>query len=95
MAFAHDDGRGLDEYEPITGGIRSNATDEIAGWFIDSDHNEESLLVRNACFTGAADPTLDLLAHHVPGHHFRATVVTRRLPDSQASEACGCAAWAQ
>jgi adenine-specific DNA-methyltransferase len=48
--------RGLDVYDPTTGAIRSNTTDEIACWFIDSDYNEESFFVRHAYFTGADEP---------------------------------------
>jgi adenine-specific DNA-methyltransferase len=48
--------RGLDVYDPTTGEIRSNTTDEIACWFIDSDYNEESFFVRHAYFTGADQP---------------------------------------
>ena len=48
--------RGLDVYDPTTGEIRSNTTDEIACWFIDSDYNEESFFVRHAYFTGADEP---------------------------------------
>jgi adenine-specific DNA-methyltransferase len=50
------DFRGLDVYDPTTGEIRSNTTDEIACWFIDSDYNEESFFVRHAYFTGADEP---------------------------------------
>ena len=31
--------RGLDVYDPTTGFIRSNSTDDIACWFIDTDYN--------------------------------------------------------
>jgi adenine-specific DNA-methyltransferase len=48
--------RGLDVYDPTTGEIRSDTTDEIACWFIDSDYNEESFFVRHAYFTGAGQP---------------------------------------
>ena len=48
--------RGLDVYDPTTGEIRSDTTDEIACWFIDSDYNEESFFVRHAYFTGADQP---------------------------------------
>jgi len=47
---------GLDVYDPTTGEIRSNTTDEIACWFIDTDYNEESFFVRHAYFTGADQP---------------------------------------
>ena len=34
---------GVDVFHPNTGEIRSNDTDGIACWFIDTDYNEESL----------------------------------------------------
>ena len=39
-----------------TGEIRSDDTDGIAAWFIDTDYNEESFFVRHAYFLGANDP---------------------------------------
>jgi adenine-specific DNA-methyltransferase len=45
--------KGLDVYDPTTGEIRSNSTDDIACWFIDTDYNGESFFVRHAYFTGA------------------------------------------
>ncbi len=48
--------KGLDVYDPTTGEIRSNSTDDIACWFIDSDYNGESFIVRHAYFTGADNP---------------------------------------
>ncbi|HBK65493.1 MAG TPA: site-specific DNA-methyltransferase, partial [Cyanobacteria bacterium UBA11166] len=47
---------GLDIYDPTTGEIRSNSTNDIACWFIDTDYNEESFFVRHAYFTGANEP---------------------------------------
>lgn len=47
---------GLDIYDPTTGEIRSNTTDDIACWFIDTNYNEESFFVRHAYFTGADKP---------------------------------------
>ena len=47
---------GLDVYDPTTGEIRSDTTDEIACWFIDTGYNEESFFVRHAYFTGADQP---------------------------------------
>ena len=47
---------GVDIYDPTTGQIRSNATDDIACWFIDTNYNGESFFVRHAYFTGAGDP---------------------------------------
>jgi adenine-specific DNA-methyltransferase len=48
--------KGVDVYDPTTGEIRSNTTDDIACWFIDSDYNDESFFVRHAYFTGAGEP---------------------------------------
>ena len=48
--------RGLDVYDPTTGQIRSNDTDKIACWFIDTDYNGESFFVRHAYFTGSDEP---------------------------------------
>jgi adenine-specific DNA-methyltransferase len=47
---------GLDVYDPTTGETRSNSTNELACWFIDTNYNEESFVVRHAYFTGAGDP---------------------------------------
>lgn len=47
---------GLDIYDPTTGEIRSNTTDEIACWFIDTNYDGESFFVRHAYFTGADEP---------------------------------------
>ena len=57
-----DDGKlvveinGVDVYDPTTGQIRSNSTDDIACWFIDTNYNDESFFVRHAYFTGAGNP---------------------------------------
>ena len=48
--------RGLDIYDPTTGEIRSNHTDDIACWFIDTNYNEETFFVRHAYFTGGDRP---------------------------------------
>jgi len=47
---------GVDVYRPSTGEIQSDNADGIACWFIDTDYNEESFLVRHAYFLGANDP---------------------------------------
>ena len=47
---------GVDVFDPNTGDIRSNDTNGIAAWFIDTDYNEESFFVRHAYFLGANDP---------------------------------------
>jgi hypothetical protein len=47
---------GVDVYDPTTGAIRSNTTDDIACWFIDTNYNGESFFVRHAYFTGADEP---------------------------------------
>ena len=48
--------KGIDVFDPNTGDIRSNDTDGIAAWFIDTDYDEESFFVRHAYFLGANDP---------------------------------------
>ncbi len=48
--------RGLDVYDPTTGQVRNNTTDDIACWFIDTDYNGEAFFVRHAYFLGADDP---------------------------------------
>ena len=47
---------GVDVFHPNTGEVRSDGTEGIACWFIDTDYNEESFFVRHACFLGANDP---------------------------------------
>jgi len=47
---------GVDVFQPSTGEIRSDEVDGIACWFIDTDYNEESFIVRHAYFLGAGDP---------------------------------------
>jgi len=48
--------KGVDVYDPTTGQIRSNSTDDIACWFVDTNYNGESFFVRHAYFTGADEP---------------------------------------
>ena len=48
--------KGVDVYDPTTGEVRSNDTDQIALWMIDTDYNEESFFVRHCYFTGGNDP---------------------------------------
>jgi adenine-specific DNA-methyltransferase len=48
--------RGVDIFDPKEGRVRSDETDNIACWFIDTDYNEESFFVRHAYFLGANDP---------------------------------------
>jgi len=48
--------KGVDVYDPTTGQIRSNGTDDIACWFVDTSYNGESFFVRQAYFTGAEEP---------------------------------------
>lgn len=47
---------GVDVFHPNSGEVRSDSTDGIACWFIDTDYNEESFFVRQAYFLGAGDP---------------------------------------
>jgi adenine-specific DNA-methyltransferase len=48
--------KGVDVYDPTTGEVRSNSTDQIALWMIDTDYDEESFFVRHCYFTGGNDP---------------------------------------
>ncbi|MGC4815606.1 site-specific DNA-methyltransferase [Micromonospora sp. DT228] len=47
---------GVDVYDPNTGELRSNDTDQIALWMIDTAYNGESFFVRHCYFTGGQDP---------------------------------------
>jgi adenine-specific DNA-methyltransferase len=47
---------GVDIYDPNTGEVRSNDTDLIALWMIDTAYNGESFFVRHCYFTGGQDP---------------------------------------
>ncbi|MFC1818248.1 site-specific DNA-methyltransferase [Thermodesulfobacteriota bacterium] len=47
---------GVDVFDPNSGEVRSDSTEGIACWFIDTDYNEESFFVRHAYFLGANDP---------------------------------------
>jgi adenine-specific DNA-methyltransferase len=48
--------KGLDVYDPTTGVIRSDSTDDIACWFLDTNYDGASFFVRHAYFTGADEP---------------------------------------
>ena len=48
--------RGVDVYDPATGEVRSDGTEGVACWFVDTDYNGEHFFVRHAYFLGAADP---------------------------------------
>jgi adenine-specific DNA-methyltransferase len=48
--------RGVEVYDPNTGEMRSNETDQIALWMIDTAYNSESFFVRHCYFTGGQDP---------------------------------------
>lgn len=47
---------GVDIFDPKTGKVRSDDTDGIACWFLDTNYNGESFFVRHAYFLGANDP---------------------------------------
>src|ERR1051326_2100921 len=47
---------GVDVFHPNTGEVRSDGSEGIACWFIDTDYNEESFFVRHAYFLGQNDP---------------------------------------
>ena len=50
--------RGMDVYDPTTGEVTSDSTDQIAAWFLDQDYDRRSFLISQAFFPGAgsADP---------------------------------------
>ena len=48
--------RGVDIYDPNTGMVRSDKTDRVALWMIDTDYDGESFFVRHCYFTGGQDP---------------------------------------
>jgi adenine-specific DNA-methyltransferase len=48
---------GVDVYDPTTGEIRNNSTEDIACWFIDTDYDEGSFFIRHAYFAGADQPS--------------------------------------
>lgn len=47
---------GVDVYDPTTDEIRSDDTDHIALWMIDTDYNGDAFFVRHCYFTGGGDP---------------------------------------
>ncbi|HET8661698.1 MAG TPA: site-specific DNA-methyltransferase [Micromonosporaceae bacterium] len=47
---------GVDVYDPNTGELRSNDTDQVALWMVDTAYNGESFFVRHCYFTGGQDP---------------------------------------
>lgn len=48
--------KGVDVYDPTTGEVRSNGTDQIALWMVDTEYNDEAFFVRHCYFTGGNDP---------------------------------------
>jgi adenine-specific DNA-methyltransferase len=48
--------KGVDIFDPKTGKVRSDDTDGIACWFVDTNYNGEMFFVRHAYFLGANDP---------------------------------------
>ena len=48
--------KGVDVYDPTIGQVRSNTTEDIACWFIDTNYNGESFFVRHAYFCGGDEP---------------------------------------
>ena len=47
---------GVDVFDPGTGEVRSDGSDGIACWFVDTAYDNESFFVRHAYFLGANDP---------------------------------------
>lgn len=52
--------KGIDVFDPKKGEVRSDNTDGIACWMIDTDYNGESFFVRHAYFLGQNDPYASL-----------------------------------
>jgi adenine-specific DNA-methyltransferase len=48
--------RGVDVYDPNSGELRSDDTDQVALWMIDTAYNGDSFFVRHCYFTGGQDP---------------------------------------
>jgi len=48
--------QGVDVYDPVGDEIRSDSTDHIALWMVDTNYNGESFFVRHCYFTGGIDP---------------------------------------
>jgi len=74
---------GVDVYDPTTGEIRSDSTDDIACWLIDTDYDSESFFVRHAYFTGADDPYAKLkkaLKAEIDEAAWSALYSTRSMP---------------
>ena len=47
---------GVDVYDPSKGEVRSDETDKIACWLVDTNYDEENFFVRQSYFPGATDP---------------------------------------
>lgn len=47
--------RGVDVYNPVTGEIRADSTDEIMLWCIDTDYDSEAFFVRHVYFAGTSN----------------------------------------
>jgi adenine-specific DNA-methyltransferase len=47
---------GVDVYDPTTGQVRSDTTDQVALWMIDTEYDGDSFFVRHCYFTGGQDP---------------------------------------
>ena len=54
--------RGVDVYDPIADQVRSDGTDRIALWMVDTNYDGESFFVRHCYFTGTKDPFAQLKA---------------------------------
>ena len=48
--------KGVDVFDPSSGEVRSDGSEGIACWFIDTDYNGESFFVRHAYFLGQNEP---------------------------------------
>ena len=48
--------KGVYVFDPSTGEVRRDNAEGIACWFVDTEYDEESFIVRQAYFLGASDP---------------------------------------
>ena len=85
----HEDGTvsvkllGVDVYDPKKGLVRSDTSDDIACWFIDTAYTGEAFFVRHAYFTGEGEPYRQLqraLNSDIDAEAWEALYRTESLP---------------
>ena len=74
---------GVDVYDPKKGLVRSDTSDDIACWFIDTAYTGEAFFVRHAYFTGEGEPYKQLqraLNSDIDAEAWEALYRTESLP---------------